>query len=114
KLVAPEAERLPALAEPGRDLGEHAITDRMAVAVVDLLEVVDVEQAESQRDAVHLSLVQITLQALVEVAVVTQTCERVRESEAHCLERAVHRALVERDRHERADQGDREQRRALP
>ena len=51
ELVSSEPEGLAALAEARGDLREHAIADRMAEAVVDLLEVVDVEEAEGERDA---------------------------------------------------------------
>ena len=46
ELVAAEAERLAALAQPRRDEREDAVAGRMAEAVVDPLEVVDVEEAE--------------------------------------------------------------------
>jgi hypothetical protein len=43
ELVAAEAERFAALPQPRRDVGEDAVADRVAVPVVDLLEVVDVD-----------------------------------------------------------------------
>ena len=49
ELVAAEPEALAALAQPRRDLAEHAVADRVPVAVVDLLEVVDVDEAERER-----------------------------------------------------------------
>ena len=61
-----------------------------------------------------LCLVQVVLEALVEVAVVAEPGEGVGERQAHRLQRAVHRALVERDGDERADEGRGEERRALP
>ena len=114
ELVAAEPERLAALAEARGDLREHAVADRVAEAIVDLLEVVDVEQAEGQRDAALLCLVEVALQPLVEVPVVPEPGQRVGEREAHGLEGAVHRALVEGDRDERAHERDGEERRALP
>ena len=45
ELVAAEPEGLAALAEAGCHLREDAVADRVAVPVVDLLEVVDVEEA---------------------------------------------------------------------
>ena len=114
ELVAAEPEGLAALAEAGGDLREDAVADRVAVAVVDLLEVVDVEKAEREREALLLRLVQVVLEALVEVAVVPEPRQRVGERQAHRLQRAVHRALVERDGDERADEGRGEERRALP
>ena len=50
----------------------------------------------------------------MEVAVVAEPGEGVGERQAHRLQRAVHRALVERDGDERADEGRGEERRALP
>ena len=114
ELVAAEPERLAALAEAGRHLREDAVADRVAVPVVDLLEVVDVEQAERERDASLLRLVEVVLEALVEVAVVAEPGQRVGERQAHRLQRAVHRALVERDGDERADERRGEERRPLP
>ena len=114
ELVSSEPERLAALAEARGDLREHTIADRVAEAIVDLLEIVDVEQAEGQRDAALLCLVEVALQPLVEVPVVPEPGQRVGEREAHGLEGAVHRALVEGDRDERAHERDGEERRALP
>ena len=51
ELVAAEPERLAVLTQPGGDLREDLVADRVPVAVVDLLEVVDVEQAEREREA---------------------------------------------------------------
>ena len=114
EFVAAEPEGLAALAEACRHLREDAIADRVAVPVVDLLEVVDVEQDEREREPLVLCLVQVVLEALVEVAVVAEPGEGVGERQAHRLQRAVHRALVERDGDERADEGRGEERRALP
>ena len=50
----------------------------------------------------------------MEVAVVAEAGERVGEGEPHRLQRAEGRALVERDREQRADERDREHGRALP
>ena len=74
----------------------------------------NVEEAEGQREALLLRLVQVVLEPLVEVAVVAEPGERVSEREAHRLERAVDRALVERDSDERADERRGEKRRAVP
>ena len=46
ELVTAEPERLAALAQPPGDLRQDAVAGRMAEAVVDPLEVVDVDQAE--------------------------------------------------------------------
>ena len=114
ELVASQAEGLATLTQAGRHLRQDLVTGRMPVPVVDLLEVVDVEQDEGQREALLLSLVQVVLEPLVEVPVVAEPCERVGERQAHRLQRAVHRALVERDGDERADEGRGEERRPLP
>ena len=107
ELVAAETERLAALPQARRELREHAVPDRMPEAVVDLLEVVDVEEEQRQAEALALRLVEVALQALVEVTVVAEARERVGQREPHRAKRAVHRALVERDRDERADERDR-------
>src|SRR4029078_10215599 len=67
ELASSEPERLAALAEARGDLREHAIPDRVAEAIVDLLEIVDVEQAEGQCDAALLRFVEVALQPLVAV-----------------------------------------------
>ena len=56
ELVAADTERFAALAQAGRHLRQDAITDRMAAPVVDLLEIVDVEEAQRHREAVGLAL----------------------------------------------------------
>ena len=106
ELVAAQPEALAALAEARRDLPEHAVTERMAVAVVDALEVVDVDEAEAERIAGALRRRERTLQALVEVTVVSEPGERVGERKLHGLERGERRSLVERDREQRADERD--------
>ena len=114
ELVSSEAERLSALTEPRRDLREHAVPRRVSEAVVDPLEVVDVHQAERQRACLLFGVQQLALQSLVEVAVVAEAGEGIREREPHRAERAVSRALVEGDCEQRSDERDREHRRALP
>ena len=57
---------------------------------------------------------QLTLQPLLEVAVVAEAGQRVGERETHRLQRAVRRALVQRDRRERPDERGDQVRRALP
>ena len=86
----------------------------MAVAVVDVLEVVDVDEAEAECVSVLLCLGQLALQPLVEVTVVAKAGERVGEREPHRLQRCERRALVERDRQQRPDECHRESRRTLP
>ncbi len=114
ELVAAQAEGLTPLAQAGRHLGQDLVPGRMTVAIVDLLEVVDVEQAERERKALVLRLVQVVLEPLVEVTVVSQARERVGERQAHRFQRAVHRALVEGDGDQRADEGGGQERRPLP
>ena len=86
----------------------------MAEEVVDALEVVDVDEAEAEGAAVSLRLDQLALEPLVEVAMVAEPGQRIGQCELHRAERTVGRALVERDREQRADEGRREQGRALP
>ena len=88
ELVSSEAERLSALTEPRRDLREHAVPRRVSEAVVDPLEVVDVHQAERQRACLLFGVQQLALQSLVEVAVVAEAGEGIREREPHRAERA--------------------------
>jgi hypothetical protein len=86
----------------------------MSVAVVDPLEIVDIEEAERERKALIPRPVEIVLEPPLEVAVVAEPGERIGERQAHRPERAMHRALVERDGDERTDESGGEQRRALP
>jgi len=50
ELVAAEPERLAGLAQSGRKLGEDAVAGRMTEAVVDALEIVDVDEAQRERE----------------------------------------------------------------
>src|SRR6185295_2120134 len=104
ELVAAEPERLATLAEALPHLAEHAVAGGMAEAIVDPLEVVDVDEAERERLVLLLGDRELALQALVEVPVVAEVRERIGEREPHRAERAIRRALVERDREQRADQ----------
>ena len=114
ELVAAETERLTALAEAARHLRQHAVARGVAEAVVDPLEVVDVDQADRHGHVLLLGLDQGLLEPLVEVAVVAEAGERVGEGEPHRLQRAEGRALVQGDREQRADERDREHGLALP
>ena len=114
ELVAAEPERFAALPEPARNLCQHAVSDRMTVAVVDLLEVVDVDEADRDGGAVLLRLVEAALQPLVEVAVVSEPREGIGEREPHRLQRLMDRALVQGDCDERTDESGREKRRPIP
>ena len=114
ELVAAEPERLAALAQVRRQLGKHLVAGRVAEAVVDLLEVVDVHEAEAERVALRLRVGELALEPVVEVPVVAELRQRVGEREPHRAQLTEGRALVERDREQRADEGRREERRALP
>jgi hypothetical protein len=114
ELVPTDAEGLAVLAQAGGHLGEHAVALRMPEAVVELLEIVDVEDADGQRHALLLGLRQVVLEPLVEVPVVAEPGEGVGERESHGGELAEDRALVERDRGERAEERRGEEGRALP
>ncbi len=80
---------------------------------------IDLNSSTSKRQSVSerpglVRLVEQSLELLLEVSMVAETAERIGQRQLHRLERAEHRALVERDREERADQRRREHRRALP
>src|SRR6185312_15907718 len=68
EFVAPQPEALAALPQSGGDLSEHAVADRVPMSVVDLLEVVDVHEAEAERTILLLRRGELTLQPLVEMA----------------------------------------------
>ena len=114
ELVTAEPVRLADPAQLARDVSEHAVADRMAVAVVDLLEVVEVEEADGQRLARGRGLLELDLELLLEVTVVAETGQRVGQREPHGAQRVVRRALVQRDGDERADEDERERRRLRP
>ena len=114
ELVAAEPEGLAALAEVRRELREHLVAARMAEAVVDPLEVVDVHEAEAERIALRAGVCELALEPVVEVAVVAEPGQRVGQREPHRSQLAEGRALVERDREQRPDERSREERRALP
>ena len=86
----------------------------MPEAVVDPLEVVDVHEAQRQREPPLARGLKLPLQALVEMSMVAEARKGVRQGQAHGPERADDRALVELDREQRADKRNREERRALP
>ena len=86
----------------------------MPEAVVDSLEVVDVDQAERQRQPALTSLRELALEPLVEVAVIAKPGQRIRQRQPHRAESPNDRALVELDREQRPNKRDREERRALP
>ena len=72
ELVAAEPEALASLPQARRDLSEDAVADGVAVAVVDALEVVDVDEAQAQRQLRLLGLGELDLEPLVEVAVIAE------------------------------------------
>ncbi len=86
----------------------------MPEAVVDPLEVVDVHEAEAERIALRLRVGELALEPVVEVAVVAELGQGVGERQPHRPQLAEGRALVERDRKQRADERGRQERRALP
>ena len=114
ELVSAEPERLASLPEVRRELGEHLVAARVAEAVVDPLEVVDVHEAQAERIALRAGVCDLALQAVVEVAVVPEPGQRVGEREPHRPQLAEGRALVERNREQRPHERSREERRALP
>ena len=58
----------------------------MAEAVVDSLEVVDVDQAKRQPGLLLLGYCKLMLKALMEVTVVAKPSQRIGESEPHCAQ----------------------------
>ena len=82
--------------------------------VVDSLEVVDVDEAEREGLAALLGRHQLALESLVEMAVIAEPRQWVRQGKAHRTQSTVRRALVLGDREQRADERDRQYRRALP
>ena len=111
ELVAAEPERLAVLAEAGRELGEHLVADRMAEGVVDALEVVDVEAGRGRGGGPSPAARGLALEALVEVLVAEP---RRGGRRGHRCAQLAEVQLVERDRHQQADQRDREARASVP
>ena len=104
ELVPAEPERLAALAQARRELREHLVAAGMAVAVVDPLEVVDVHEAEAERIRLLERVGDLALESVVKMPVVTQSGKGVGEREPHRAQLPEGRALVERDREQRADE----------
>ena len=86
----------------------------MPEPVVELLEVVDVEDADAERHPLLLRVAQVAVEPVVEVPVVPEPGDGVGEGEAHRGELPEDRALVEGDGGERPDERRREEGRALP
>ena len=114
ELVAAEPEGLPVAPQLARHVREQPIAGRVAVAVVDSLQVVHVDQAEREGSALRGCDVQLLLEALLEGPVVPEPGQGVRHRETHRAQLAVVRALVERDCDQRPDERGRDQGRALP
>ncbi len=73
------------VAEALRDLGEDGVARQVADAVVDGLEVVEVDDQERQPPVVALRAERLAAKRLVEVALVEEAGERVRLGELPCL-----------------------------
>ena len=86
----------------------------MPEAVVDALEVVDVDQTEAERITLRAGVLELALEPVVEVAVVPEAGQGIGQREPHRPQLAEGRALVERDREQRADERRGQERRALP
>ncbi len=114
ELVAAQAKRLAALPQPCRDPREHAVARRVAEAVVDELEVVEVEEHERQASVRLFGEVELPLQALVEVPVVAEPGERIGQCEPDRAQLAMRRTLIEGDRDQRARERREHVRRPLP
>jgi hypothetical protein len=109
ELVAPEPERLTARSEARADGREHEVADRVPMTVVDVLEVVDVEEADADRRAA-LRRRHLVVEALVEPAAIAHARERIGDGGPHGLECAQLRALVEVEGDERAEERSDEER----
>ena len=114
ELVAAETEGLACLTQARRELRQHAVARRMAEAIVDPLEVVDVDQAEAERETTFVRVPQLPLKAFVEVPVVAEAGQRIRQGQPHGPEGADDRTLVELDREQGADERHGQERGALP
>ena len=89
ELVSADPEALAAGAQAARDPGEHLVAGRMAVAVVDRLEVVDVEEDDRDRRADRVGTVERMLEPLEEVPRVAETGERIGQRETRRLARST-------------------------
>ena len=110
ELVSTQPEGLAVLAELRGEVGEQPVALRMAVEVVDALEVVDVDQAEREGRASGLGLHELALEPVVEMSMVAEAGQRIGECETHGPERVIGRALVERDCEQRTHEHRREER----
>src|SRR3954471_17347042 len=71
----------------GGQLAQHEVAREVAVPVVHVLEVVDVDQQDSQRTAVSRGTCDLTLEKLEQVPTVVEVRERIRDGQA--IERVV-------------------------
>jgi hypothetical protein len=83
ELVASETKSLSALPQAGCNLRQDAIARRMAVLVVNPLEVVDVDEAKAQLLPGIFCGDELTLEPFVKVAVISQARQRIGEREPH-------------------------------
>ena len=114
ELVAAEPVGLADPAQLARHVREHTVAGRMPVAVVDLLEVVEVEETDRERLPGRRRLLELDLQLLLEVPVVAEAGERIGQGEPHRPQRVERRALVQRDGDERTDEHECQRRRLCP
>ncbi len=114
ELVTAEAERLAALPQQPAHARENPIAGRMTEAVVDALEIVDVDQAERQPGPNPLGRGQLHLHPLLEVAVVAEPGERIGQRELHRPHFPGARALIQLDRHQRRHEQQPESRSLSP
>jgi hypothetical protein len=113
ELVAAEAVAGDVVPQSSEQLGEgdeEAIALRMAMAVVELLEVVDVEEAQSDRGAVVDGVLQRVSEILLVRAVIPEASQAVRSGCAQRHLGAEGVALEQREREQRSGEQD-EQRR---
>ncbi len=102
------------LADDVGDEPQHLVADRVAEAVVDALEVVDVDQTERHQACSSVAVASASPQLELERAVVAQAGERVGLGVTDGEHRPVGVALVQGQREHRAGQQELERRVDLP
>ena len=102
------------LADDARDEPQHVVADRVAEAVVDVLERVEVDQPERHQLVLLRRVGEHAAQLELERAVVAEAGERVRLGGAHGHHGAVRRAQVEGEGEQGAGEQELERRVDLP
>ena len=79
-------------AKAGRHTSQHAIADIVAMLVVDALEVIDIEEDDTESCARALGALDLTRQRTLESTTVGQSCERIVARLAHGTMQPARRA----------------------